>query len=391
MANIGNKRARKVKNLGTIYFDNVKNKWVGQVEIGEYDSGRKKYKKFYGDSQNTVIDKMRQYKQDNPALITINSSPSGITLGDYLKNYLITVKKTQLKPSSYTRTMQIYNNQINPILGSYDLNDITAQMIQVDLINSMIKNNYSYSTIHKTYILLNECLKYAHKKGDISQNPCSFVEEPAKITFTNIKDTRFFDDNEIEKFIEAALLKDKNGNYHYRNGLALISIIYSGLRIGELVALKWRDVNLKHNYLRVHSNISISYDENNERQIQVQDSTKSKKSRIVYLTKSAQKYYQMMKDIYQPNNEDFVYYMSGKRDITRAVDTYTYICKRAGIINHQGAHTLRHTCASLLIRNNVDIKIISEMLGHKDVAFTYNTYIHLIEEEKAKTIGQLDI
>ena len=83
--------------------------------------------------------------------------------------------------------------------------------------------------------------------------------------------------------------------------------------------------------------------------------------------------------------------MEVKRDTTRALNTYTFICKRAKIDNHQGVHTLRHTCASLLIRKGVDIKIISEMLGHKDVAFTYNTYVHLIEEEKAKTINQLDI
>lgn len=59
--------------------------------------------------------------------------------------------------------------------------------------------------------------------------------------------------------------------------------------------------------------------------------------------------------------------------------------------NHQGLHTLRHTFASLMIRKGVDIKIVSEMLGHSSVTFTYNTYVHLQEDDKADVIKKLAI
>lgn len=72
-------------------------------------------------------------------------------------------------------------------------------------------------------------------------------------------------------------------------------------------------------------------------------------------------------------------------------NSYLGICKKANIDNPQGLHTLRHTFASLMIRKGIDIKIISEMLGHSSVSFTYNTYVHLIEEEKAKVISQLEV
>ena len=71
--------------------------------------------------------------------------------------------------------------------------------------------------------------------------------------------------------------------------------------------------------------------------------------------------------------------------------SYLAICNKAGIDNPQGLHTLRHTFASLMIRKGVDIKIISEMLGHASVSFICSTYVHSLEEEKAKTIQQLDI
>jgi len=69
---------------------------------------------------------------------------------------------------------------------------------------------------------------------------------------------------------------------------------------------------------------------------------------------------------------------------------YRRICQRAGIENPLGIHTLRHTFASMLIRKEVDIKAVSEILGHTSVSFTYNTYVHLIEEQKSAAVAKLD-
>ena len=62
----------------------------------------------------------------------------------------------------------------------------------------------------------------------------------------------------------------------------------------------------------------------------------------------------------------------------------------AGIDNPLGIHTLRHTFASLLIKKGVDIKIVSDILGHKDVSFTYNIYVHILEEQKTQAMSLLD-
>ena len=71
-------------------------------------------------------------------------------------------------------------------------------------------------------------------------------------------------------------------------------------------------------------------------------------------------------------------------------DSYTNIAKTAGIENPLGVHTLRHTFASLLIKKGVDIKIVSDILGHKDVSFTYNIYVHILEEQKTQAMSLLD-
>ena len=123
MANTGNKKVRKVKGLGSIYFDNVKNQWVGQIENGKYENGRTKFKRFYGDGQNTVIDKMHEYKNNHLNTPSDNNSNSEF-VGDYFQRFLNTIKKTQLKPSSYTRNIQLFNKHIKPNIVNHGIGAI---------------------------------------------------------------------------------------------------------------------------------------------------------------------------------------------------------------------------------------------------------------------------
>lgn len=391
MANTGSKKVRHIKNVGSVYYDSTTEKWVGQVENGRYANGRVKFKRFYAGNQEDVIRKMRQFKEDITAVddepIT-NTTP----VTDFFESYLVNIKKPKLKPASYTRDECTWRNNIKPYLGGYRLSDLTPAVIQNQLINSLLQNpkHLSHSTIHKAYVLTNEALKYAVKQEFIAINPCERVEVPPKKVFTQTKEIRFFDDDEIKRFVNTALTTHWFRT-EYDNSLAIVSLIYTGLRAGEFVSLRWRDINFKEKYIKVKANVAIVYDEQDKRQVIEQVGTKTRKSRIVHLTKTAEKYLSELYKIRSPLSSDYVYICNGERDLSTLSNSYAAICKRAGIDEPQGLHTLRHTFASLMIRKGVDIKIISEMLGHSSVSFTYNTYVHLLEEEKAKTIQQLDI
>lgn len=393
MANVGNKKTRHIKNLGSVYYDNNRAKWIGQITIGKYNNGRVKVKRFVSSNQNDVIDKMRKYNKihaNNMILDEIKNSSGDILVSEYFHNYMLTVKKIRLKRASYTRELGTLNNHVIPYIGEYRMNELTTEIIQNEVLNKLIYRGYSFSTIHKAYVLINQCLKYAYHQHIISSNPCDFVAEPSKKIFTR-KPIRFFTDEEIAKFIDCATLKDSNNQYKYTNGIALVILMYTGLRAGELMALQWQDVNLKSNYLNIHKNVVTYYDDNNERKVANQEDTKTQTHRFVYLTKSAKSYLKHLYLTRKPRSNDYLVITTSKRSIDSLETTYHSICKRANILNPQGLHTLRHTYASLLIRKKVDIKIISETLGHASVAFTYNTYVHLIEEEKAKTIKEIDI
>jgi len=383
-----NKKVRHVKDLGAVYFDSTTNKWVGQIEIGKYPKGRVKYKRFYDASQEEVIYKMREFKKKTD-VIEDRDKADLVLFSDFFVPFLENIKKPQIKIASHARNVYTWHSNIEPYLGGYYLTDLTTQIIQNEMINKLILKGCAYSTMHKAYVLLNESLKFAYKQRLIPTNPCELVEMPKK-SKSQTKDIRFFNDDEIERFIAVALDESwKRTDFH--NGLFIVSMIYTGIRAGEAVSLKWSDVNFKDKYIKIHANIAIVYDENHERQVIKQDSTKTRKSRIVYLTQSAQKYLSELYDIRKPKQSDYLFATNGKRDISSLTSLYVETCSRAKIQNPQSLHTLRHTFASLMIRKGVDIKLISEMLGHASVSFTYNTYIHLIEEEKAKTITQIDV
>lgn len=273
---------------------------------------------------------------------------------------------------------------------------MTAEIIQTDLINKLKQDNYSFSTIHKVYVLLNQCLKYAVDNEKMIKNPCSAVKQPSKKTFDR-KEIRFLNEDEIKLFIKQALSFNKVGALKYKYGIPITLVIYTGLRCGELAALKWNDIDFENKIISVSKNIATTYDydnsENKKRIVKEQDSTKTSKGRLVHMNKQSLLYLEMLKNYYK-DIKDCNYIINNSTQcvpVDTISDSYTTIANACGIVNPLGIHTLRHTCASLMIKKGVDIKIVSEILGHRDVAFTYNTYVHIIDEQKIKALDMIDL
>ena len=377
---------KQVKGLGSVYYDASKKRWVGAIEIGQ--SGNRKRKRFTGKTQSDVVSKMKRYSAVMPVN---NTSPNDILFSEFGIAYLENYKKIKLKPTSWGRDYAVLSNNILPRIGNYQLSKISSDVIQVKLINDIIMQGYSYSTTHKVYVLTNEIFKHALKKGLIGSNPCKVVEVPKRTNFrVKKKPIRVFTDEEIQMFTNYVL-----NHPRILNGKYLVSMIYTGLRVGEAAALTWNDIDFKNKVITVNKNIEIAYDTIVDgkpcKRIIQQDSTKTKETRKVFMTKSACKYLKEIHDSRRAYPEDYI--TLSQKEVSPAIleGTYRHICKAAGIPNPLGIHTLRHTCASLLIRNNVDIKIVSEMLGHSSVAFTYDTYVHIIEEHAKNVIEELDI
>ena len=172
--------------------------------------------------------------------------------------------------------------------------------------------------------------------------------------------------------------------------------MYTGLRIGELLALKWEDIDLENKFLYVKNNLSIIKNRNKKNDddnnyIRVVTTTKTKKGyRAIPLAERAVEMINKFHE-FNPNHalqDNVILNKEGniinQRNLTRTLEA---MLKRSCCsVEKCGLHSLRHTFGSYLILHKVDIKIVSQLLGHKDVSITYNVYVHLIEKQQIEAV-----
>ena len=375
--------ARRAKGEGSVYKD-AQGYWNAQIIIG-YSNGKPKYKKFRSKKQGVVIEKLNAFKLSMGA--TNKELIEDTTLDSLLSVYMA-MKKNTIRPASYDSAV-VTQNLINQRIGAYLLDDLTPELIQSRLIDDMCET-HAYSTIHKTYVLLNECMNYAVDKDYISKNPCRQVKVPKKENF-NKKPIRILSEEEIAKFKEMAVSQRKAiAVPKYQYGLIITLILYTGLRVGELCALRWDDIDYDSKRLIVSKSVNVIY-VNKKRNLVIQNTTKSGKTRYVPLNTKAIDILNRQHELVGGAGADYI--ISGGSaivDKTVVASSYPKICKAAGIPNPSGIHSLRHTFASLALQRGIDIKVISDILGHASVNFTYNTYVHIVEKQKANAVDLLN-
>ena len=375
--------ARRARGSGSVYKDKD-GYWNGQIIVGRKD-GKPQYKRFRCKKQGDVIDKMNAYK------LSVGQSSADMieqtTIATLLTTYTA-LKKQSLRPASYD-SLVVTQNLIMGKIGNCLITDLSPEIIQRELITPLC-DTHAYSTIHKVYILLNECMEFAIDKNYLVRNPCRQVKMPKQQNFDK-KDIRILTEEEISSFKETATSQRKTMPMpKYQYGLIITLIIYTGLRVGELCALQWKDIDWNNRKMIISKSVGVVY-ENKKRKLVVQNTTKSGKIRYVPLNDKAIDILTKQKEFIGGDKTDYIVNGSSAIvDKTVVANTYPKICKAAGIENPNGIHSLRHTFASLALRKGVDIKVISDILGHASVNFTYNSYVHIIDEQKINAVDLLN-
>lgn len=386
------KNTKRENGQGSVYL-RKDGRWVASIQNGFKDNGKPNIKTKYAKTQAEAKRKLKELIKEiytpTEEIIT-NNSP----VREYCNNWLQNVQSNILKPSSYDRKEMTLENQVYPLIGDIYISQITFDDIQ-SMINELKKQNLSYSTIKKAYEAINGCFKYALIKGDINKNPCIGVTLPKNLKHRD-GDIKFYTEQQIELLLKQSTIKYNNGKNKYRLGYGIQFLLYTGLRIGEALALTWDDIDLQSKTIRVSKNLKqVKNRDNNEQgkyKIIIQDSTKtSSSSRIVPLNNKA---IEALKHIQKITGKcTFVFSTETGNNISgRTYDSmFRKIQENCGFTEIYGVHALRHTFASLLFKKGVDVKTVSEILGHKDVSVTYNTYIHLIQEQKVSAMNLLDM
>ena len=258
---------------------------------------------------------------------------------------------------------------------------------------------YAKGSIDKLFRIVKPALVYAVEHNDIAQNPMDHVKVPAENHMKiKKKDVPFIIKDDLDKlYIESKRINVKGFNWGGRigkptygnNAFAILLIGHTGLRISELIGLKWKDVDVQNRKLYVKNAVVRikNRDEKIDKKYTTKEKTpKSKASvREIPLSDIALEMIEVF-DKQFPNHkvEDFVVLnKNGKSPIARNVQkTLDSMLIRSGCsITHCSLHGLRHGFGAILLINGVDIKIVSKLLGHEKISTTYDIYIDFTKEQ----------
>lgn len=325
------------------------------------------------------------------------SETNSVLLHEYMDYWLEHQAKPYVKQSTYALYTRIIFRHLGPALGSIPLSEINEQDIRTFMQQKLSESGrldgngaLSEKTVREQLSLLNTIFKDASSAGLLVGNPLRNIKRPKVLN----NEMRVFSTREQRK-IENTVIE--LGGQHY---LGITLCLYSGLRIGELCALRWRNINFERRTITVAATlqrIQAPSDAAGKTMIII-DTPKSRRSfrtipMINGLVQKLREYYLSL-PASRKTPDDFVFnrpQLDGNRYIEpRLFEKYfQQIMRRAGIKN-ANFHALRHTFATRCVELNMDVKSLSEVLGHSTVSITLNKYVHSFMEQKRKSMSKLN-
>ena len=373
--------------------------WEGRYTIGYDAHGRQKQLSVYGRTRAEVARKLNEKTaaiQNGTYII-----PRDHTLLEWLENWLTTYAYIKVRASTYASYQAYINNHIAPYIGGVKLQKLTTEQLQL-FFNEKAKNGrldgkggLSPKTIRNLYNMLHEALQQAVTNKYLSVNVSEGVVLPSRQT----PDIVVFKPEEQAAILEACKKE--------RLGFAIELDFMTGLRIGELCALKWSDFDftekifdVRRTLQRIQKKTSDIGEKSAKTQI-VEGDTKTKNGkRVIPITDVM--YHKLMQHRSRQNFEklrlgrgyaDCGYVFANEFgyavEPSYLRDVYERILKSAGV-SHYKFHTIRHTFATRAIENGAPVKIVSEILGHSSVQLTMDVYCHPSVSAKRSVMEKLE-
>jgi len=355
-------------------IDKIYSRKDGRFEIryhyGYKDDGTSNYKSVYGNSENEVVNNYHKVINDlisRNDLLIYDKTYIGYDINLWLNNAKIKNKK-----STYSNYQYTIKSRIIPKFARVKKKAITLEIIN-QFTSDLLSEGLVEKSVKDILIILQQILKYGNIHIDI---PMPKVPK---------KEIQIFEKDEQAK-LEENLLKNLN-----ETTFGIYFCLYTGLRIGELCALQWKNIDLKNKKMKVKKTLIRikNLDENAKKKtIVIIDEPKSTSSiREIPIPDFLISMLSQLSMEVTP--ETFL--VSGNE---KFVETRTYFNRYKKILNQidleiYNFHALRHTFATRCIENGCDSKTLSEILGHSSVKITLERYVHPNYENKVIMMNQL--
>lgn len=353
-------------------------RYEGRYVIGKAFSGKTRCGYVYG-RQYAEVKKALQLKKAEYAqkLTSINGNCQD-TLAEWLSCWMENELLGSVKVSSYQTYVNIVKKHLLPALGKMKLTAITPSIVH-NFVAALEASGLAYNTIKGVYRLLAAAMRGAFEDGLIQKNPCRRI----RIQRAEQEEQRVLTQKEQE------LLKKSRTNM---NDLPTLLSLYTGIRLGEVCALKWDDID--------RENQTIIIQRTGQRIAQVKNDTAGGKTMLMICTPKSLR---SVRIIPVPN---FVLARLHELMKKKATDLYIFgfsnhpaeprtvqrhfkaLVKKLGIKNVH-FHTLRHSFSTRLVELGVDIKTISTLLGHSSTQTTLDFYAHSLPQQQRAAISLL--
>lgn len=312
--------------------------------------------------------------------LTFNSTL--ITLNQFMVQWLGSIR-TSIRPKTYNQYSYIALKQIIPTLGKIKLKDLRPEQIQA-LYNAKLDNGISQRTVQLIHVVLHRALGQALKQGLIIRNPTQAVTRPR----VSHKEMMVLSGDQARSFLSAA----QNTRYETLYYLA----IHTGMREGELLGLKWCDLDWVTKRLQVKRQLQhisghgLVFSEPKTaagRRMIVLSPNAIEKLRSHSEKQNVER--QLAGSAWVENDLIFPTKLGSPMYSANMYKIFKGVLKLASLPNIR-FHDLRHTAATLMLQQGVHPKVVQERLGHSDITQTLGTYSHVLPSMQEEAADKLD-
>lgn len=346
-------------------------RYEGRLSKGKHRNGKRKYQYFFGRTREEVERKMLDTVQVQAADMNCN-----ITVGQLFSEWFQSIRH-RIKESTAANYMMKANKHILPKFSNFAVSHVSSAVI-LEFIDKKLNAGLSNRYVADIIILLKSMYKYAARTYHIT-SPLEGITLPRKKS----SEIRLLDNNEQRKLQQ--YMQDNSD----RTTLGISVSLHMGLRIGELCALQWSDIDLEKRILTVRKTIQrIQCPSSNTKTKLIITEPKSESSKRSipipeFLIGMLQRY----------SGKGNEYLLSG---MVKPIEPRTMQYRFSKMLKNVNLpsvhfHALRHMVASNCVKLGFDVKALSEILGHSSVEITLNRYVHSSFEQKIEYMKRLSL
>lgn len=351
-------------------------RWEGRYPVYSAEKGKQIYCSVYGKTYEDAREKLTTKKNLLKSSAVADEEKYGdskndtreIPFAEAAQGWLEQVREKR-KPSTYVKYQLVYRHHIEKPFEGVVLSRITDSFVKERLPGSL-----SESVQKSIYCVLNQILRYAAVRYSVT---CAALRRPD--SGTHCRPIRVLSQNDQKRII--AVLYSNMDLFK----MAVLAVLFTGLRLGELCALKWTDIDFESKTLTVNRTVQRLYAMGyGTKTILMETAPKSGHSRReVPLPATAL-------ELFIKFRNDNEYVFGGNKPMEPRTMQYHFkkILKEAGLAA-TNFHILRHTFSTNCIEDGMDVKSLSELLGHSDVQITLNRYVHPSMETKRHHMDSL--